>query len=237
MSDLVAYIGDVHLDEGEAAVGEFIAFLDRLALRARRIVLMGDLFNLWVAAPEFEGSHQRQVVEALVGLPTPVDYIEGNRDYRIGKRYRGQAFDQVTAAGLSEQVGERRIFAIHGDLANTDDRQYRTWRRVSRSGLVWGLLHLLPRQRRKRLADDLERRMRTTNLNYKQEFPEEIVRRYAATFLARGHDTVVLGHFHVERQLSIDGASKRGEVYVLPEWKGSRRHLEVDGSGIGFVDS
>ena len=73
--------------------------------------------------------------------------------------------------------------------------------------------------------------MRRSNARFKAVFPEDVVRCYAAGFLARGHDAVVLGHFHVERQLD-------GRVFVLPEWKASRRHLRVlPGGEIGFVHS
>ena len=82
----VAYVGDVHLDAGESAVDEFTLFLERLSRGVDRIVLMGDLFNLWVARPEFEGEHHRRVVAALLAIRdsgTPVDYLEGNRDFAL----------------------------------------------------------------------------------------------------------------------------------------------------------
>jgi UDP-2,3-diacylglucosamine pyrophosphatase LpxH len=84
------------------------------------------------------------------------------------------------------------------------------------------------------LAESLEQRMRRTNLAYKQAFPEEQVRAFAASRFAEGHDVVVLGHFHVEKDLETE----RGRILVLPEWRESRRHLvaRTDGA-IVFVDS
>ena len=73
--------------------------------------------------------------------------------------------------------------------------------------------------------------MRRSNARFKAAFPEAVVRRYAEGFLRQGHDAVVLGHFHVERALD-------GRIFVLPEWKESRRHLRVSPDGeIGFADS
>jgi UDP-2,3-diacylglucosamine pyrophosphatase LpxH len=239
--EALAFIGDVHLDGGDPAVGEFSALLERLSLKGRRIVLMGDLFNLWVARPEFERPHHREIVDRLVSIRrrgTVVRYLEGNRDYRVGDGHAGSAFDDATDGGIEEAFGGVRAFAIHGDLANPSDLQYRAWRSISRSRAMWALFNLLPRGRRGRFAESLERRMRGTNLAYKRAFPEPEVRRYAATFVARGYDLVVLGHFHVEKSLEVEAGARRGRVCVLPEWKEHRRHLEIDRRGVvSFVDS
>jgi len=161
-----------------------------------------------------------------------VRYVEGNRAYRVGA-YRGTAFDDVTGGGLEERFGGKSIWAVHGDLANANDRQYRAWRRLSRSAPFWAAFRLLPRGRRIRLAESLETRMRRSNLTYKRRFPEEEIRAYAAPRLA-AHDAVVLGHFHVEKRLDAPA----GTIFVLPEWRESRRHLRVTPGGeMGFEDS
>ena len=85
---------------------------------------------------------------------------------------------------------------------------------------------------------ETESRMRRTNRAFKLDFPEAMVRAYGRGFLEQGNDAVVLGHFHIEKELrvSVDGSS--GRVFVLPEWKGARRHMEVSADGeMGLVDS
>jgi UDP-2,3-diacylglucosamine pyrophosphatase LpxH len=233
VKDLV-FIGDVHLEEEGPALDAFLAFLDGLKTTTSRVVLAGDLFNVWIGARDLERPHQARVIAKLQELRREglvVRYLEGNRDYRVAGAYVGTALDDAPAEGLVERVGERSIFAIHGDLANSADRQYRTWRRFSRSAAMWGTFRALPAGTRQRLVDRLESAMRASNARFKAAFPEEVVRRYADGFLARGHDAVVLGHFHVERALD-------GRIFVLPEWKESRRHLRVGADGsMGFVPS
>jgi UDP-2,3-diacylglucosamine hydrolase len=233
VSDLV-FVGDVHLEEEGPDLDAFLAFLDRLKGTASRVVLAGDLFNVWIGARDLERPHQVRVIAKLEELRrhgVVVRYLEGNRDYRVGGAYVGSALDDAPAGGLVERFGGRSIFAIHGDLANAADRQYRTWRRFSRSAAVWGAFRALPAGTRQRLVDRLEASMRASNARFKAAFPEEVVRRYAGSFLRHGHDAVVLGHFHVERSLD-------GRIFVLPEWKESRRHLRVSASGhIAFVSS
>jgi UDP-2,3-diacylglucosamine hydrolase len=228
-SDLV-FIGDVHLDRDDPALAPFLALLRKLGEEAGRIVLIGDLFNLWIASPDLEERHHRDVVSCLTQLRasgTEVHYLEGNRDYRIASAHRGGAFDAVSDAGLPEDWGSRSIWAAHGDLVNKSDMQYRSWRAFSRSAVAWGLFSAIPRRRRFAIAESIERRMRDTNLGMKREFPEALVRDYAAPYLRREGSAVVLGHFHVEKEIPSD----RGRIFVLPEWKGSRRHLRVDTRG------
>ena len=79
--------------------------------------------------------------------------------------------------------------------------------------------------------------MRATNTEMKREFPDALVKAYASRYLETAGSAVVLGHFHVEKELS-GGPSAEGRIFVLPEWKGSRRHLRVTSTGaMGFEDS
>jgi UDP-2,3-diacylglucosamine hydrolase len=237
----LAFIGDVHLDRDDPALGGFLAFLHGLSDTASRVVLLGDLFNVWIGGAAMERPHQTAVVRELAGLRrrgVVVRYLEGNRDYRIGRHLAGTAFDDASDTFLVERLHGLSIYATHGDRVNVRDRQYRLWRSFSRSAPVWALFGLLPARRRAALVDGLERRMRGTNLAQKRRFPEELVRAFGAERLSEGHDAVVLGHFHVEQELRIETGRGPGRVYVLPEWRESRRHLVLRPDGeMGFVDS
>lgn len=233
----VAFIGDVHLDLGDAAVQPFTRMLHRLSETCDSLVLMGDLFNFWVGQPEMQLAHQHEVaatLRAIRGRGVAVHYVEGNRDYRIGRAFQGDLFDTVGDTGLEQRVAGRSLWAIHGDLANRADRRYRVWRRFSRSGLFWGCFNLLPARLRLSVAGKLETWMRSTNVAFKREFPGAMIGDYASEFAAHGYDAIVLGHFHVEKHWQLAGGTS---VYVLPEWKQSRRHLVADAAGIRFVDS
>lgn len=237
----VVFVGDVHLDRDDPAIADFLAFLESLEGRASTLVFLGDLFNLWLGRRELEADHHRAVAERLRALRatgTTVRYVEGNRDYRIGDLYAGDALDDATDRDVTLTFGGVRFHAAHGDLVNPRDRQYRAWRRFSRSPAVWTLFNAIPARSRVRLAERLESRMRGTNLAYKAAFPEEDVRAWAAGRFRSGADVVVLGHFHVEMDLDARPPSPPGRIVVLPEWKGSRRHLAAREDGaVAFVDS
>jgi UDP-2,3-diacylglucosamine hydrolase len=232
--DELAFVGDVHLDRDDPALPAFLDFLDRLEERAARIVFVGDLFNLWLGDRRLELPHQRQVLERVGRLRRSgivVRYVEGNRDFHLARAYAGSLLDEVSSQSIAETWGGLRIFAAHGDLVNVEDRPYRAWRRFARSRLSWIVFRSLPASRRLGLAHWLERRLRTTNLEHKSSFPEEAIRRYARAPLGRGFDAVVLGHFHVERELREGPPPRPGRIFVLPCWRETRRHLRVGGDG------
>ena len=146
--DLV-FIGDVHLDRDDAHLEAFLDLLRTLGSTTHRLVLMGDLFNLWIAQPELEQPHQTAVLDAFRRLRergVVLRYLEGNRDYRVAA-YAGDALDDVSGGTIEERFGGLRVLATHGDLANPGDRQYRRWRRFSSSSRHFRRRHRSHRRR------------------------------------------------------------------------------------------
>ncbi len=231
--DLVI-VGDVHLDRDDPAVADFVRFLDAVAPTTGRMILAGDLFELWIGRPEMEGPHHREVAAALARLRRSgvvVRYVEGNRDYRVGDLHAGTAFDEVSAEGLVEPIAGGTLLAVHGDRVDRSDRLYRAWRAISRTRAAWALFHAIPRGRRLEVADGLRRRLGHGARSYRSPFPEGEVRRFAAGAFRAGHSAVAIGHFHVERDLEAAPPSPPGRILLLPEWKGSRRCVRVGEDG------
>jgi UDP-2,3-diacylglucosamine pyrophosphatase LpxH len=234
----VAFVGDAHLLAGDEATRAFVAFLERAPGRFERLVLVGDIFDLWIARPHLHEAHHDLVLEALAqararGLA--IDYAVGNRDYAVESLARAP-FDRVALELLV--AGDSGWIAEHGDLVNDADAQYRAWRRFSRSRPVLHGFLALPGAVSRPLAAWLERRMRTTNLQYKRRFPIEAARHHASRVLGEtGARYLVLGHFHQELRFPVDG----GEVLVLPDWKRARRHAlwlpAADGGTFTFEPS
>jgi UDP-2,3-diacylglucosamine hydrolase len=159
--------------------------------------------------------------------------VEGNRDFSIRRNYLNAPFAQVADDFLVVNHGGRRILAAHGDEVNREDRQYRLWKRVSKSFAVYGLFRLLPGRWGVALGERLERKLSGTNIRHKSYFPMEQCRQYAEALFATTCDVIVLGHFHEEREIDLP----HGKVYVLPTWRGHHRYLCFEGTQPGrFVD-
>jgi UDP-2,3-diacylglucosamine hydrolase len=223
----VAFVGDAHLLAADTATTDaFVAFIAGAPARFERLVLVGDIFDLWLARPHLFEAHHAAVLDALAAARREglgVDYAVGNRDFGV-ESLRDAPFDRV-ASEVLEGPGSAPPpwLAEHGDLVNEADRPYRAWRRLARSAPVLGSYLRLPAVLAVPLSRALERRMRTTNLAYKRAFPAALAVEHARRlFAATGARYLVLGHFHQELRL----AAEPGEVLVLPDWKRARRHAE-----------
>ena len=232
----LVYVADSHLTGDDPEVDSFIRFLETVGPTAATLYLLGDLFNVWFGEAKFRMPHQQRVLDALARLAergVTVKFVEGNRDFSIRRNHLGHPFADVGVESLEEAYGGRRILAAHGDEVNVNDRQYRLWKRFSKSFAVYGLFRQLPGSWGIRLGERLERTLSGTNVRHKCRFPMEECRLWAETVFARGCDTIVLGHFHEERELTIGS----GRLFVLPTWRGHHRYLEFAGDAPGrFVD-
>ena len=230
------YVADSHLTSADPEEDRFIRFLETVGSGAGTLYILGDLFNVWFGEPKFRLPHQSRVLDALTALGRAgvvLKFVEGNRDFSIRRNYLGAPFSDVSEDHLVETYGGRRILAAHGDEVNREDRQYRLWKRASKSLLVYGSFRMLPGRWGVALGERLERRLSGTNIRHKTYFPMEQCRRYAEELLPGTCDAIVLGHFHEEREIRLPA----GTVYVLPTWRGHHRYLSFEGSEPGrFAD-
>jgi UDP-2,3-diacylglucosamine hydrolase len=218
----VAVLADAHLGGAGGEPGPLLAQLREIAARRpERLVLLGDLFQVWVGYRQFETPEIRAFLDAVTAVRAagvPVDYIEGNRDFFLGEGPYRSAFDRVGTESAFTSGGVRYL-AVHGDGLNDRDRQYLAWRWLSKSlPIRWTIRHL-PGGVVGRLVHSTERKLTDTNFKHKVRIPEEAIRRFGERRLAEGHDVLLLGHFHEARSWRVAG----GEIRLLEAWFRSRR--------------
>lgn len=218
----VALIADAHLGgpggDGEDLIVQLLA-LPRQG--CRHLVLLGDLFHVWIGDRRYETEEIRCVCRTLSELRRHgirVSYVEGNRDFFLDAGPYAEAFDQL-AQELVFESGGKKYLAVHGDGLNEKDRRYRFWRWLSKSRPARFLIFRIPRRLARAIVDRTERRLARTNFKHKARIPEQAIRRYAEGRLAEGVDEVLLGHFHEARCFEVAG----GEVRVLDAWFRCRR--------------
>lgn len=217
----VAVVADAHLGGPGGEAAPLVAQLEAIAERSRRLVLLGDLFQGWVGFRRFETPQIAAVAAALRrlrGQGVRVDYVEGNRDFFLARGPYADCFDAVVHE-VAFTAGGVRFLAVHGDGLDERDRQYRFWRRASKSALSRLVISKTPRALARRLVWKTEARLARTNLEHKRRIPKEALVRYAGRRLAAGHDVLLLGHFHEEHRWPVAG----GLLWLLPAWFDSRR--------------
>lgn len=218
----VAVIADAHLGGPGGAVEPLLEQLAGLpAAGCRRLVLLGDMFQVWVGDPRFETPEIAAFVASLRELRrggVRVDYIEGNRDFFLAGSVYADAFDALVPEVAFEAGGER-FLAVHGDGLDASDRQYRFWRAVSKSALSRAVATHFPAALARRMIHRAERRLADTNFKHKIRVPERAILAYAERRLAEGYDALLLGHYHDPARWRV-GA---GEVRLLEAWFHRRR--------------
>jgi len=237
--DLVV-VADTHLIRHDDELARFLAFLGSLAGRTEVLYHLGDVFNIWLGSRKFEMEHMTPVLDALRRLAasgTAVRLVEGNRDFHVEDGYAGAPFQAVVPDSEERDFGGRRLHFAHGDLVNEADRQYRAWRRFSKSGALWTAFRLLPGGAGVGIGSFLETRLRGTNVRYKSYFPEETFAAYGRRLVAAGVDRVLLGHIHLQKEIAIEAVGRAGRLIVLPDWRSSHRYYRFGADGSeGFVD-
>lgn len=218
----VAVVADSHLGGPGGPAAALVAQLEALPSRGcRHLVLLGDIFQVWVGDPRFETDDIRALMPTLASLRDEhgirIDYVEGNRDFFLAKSPYARYFDTV-GTEVAFEVGGVRYLAVHGDGLNDRDRQYLFWRWLSKSRLSRFLVHRLPGVVARRFVDGTEQRLGRTNFKHKVRIPEEAICAYGARRLGTEHDVLLLGHFHAPRTWQIPG----GEIRLLDAWFNDR---------------
>lgn len=222
----IAVVADAHIDGPGGEGAELFEQLEALPEQGcTDLLLLGDLFHVWVGSLKYETPAIREFMEVAARLRESgvrLHYVEGNRDFFLADSSYAEIFDRY---GLElgfespDRNGQlRRILAVHGDRANPDDRPYRFWAFVSKSAPVRFLIRRLPGRLAHSLVDRAEREIAKTNQKHCQSIPEDALRAYGRDRLAEGYDLVVMGHFHQPAVYHLEG----GEVRLIDAWFNSR---------------
>lgn len=217
----VAAIADAHLGGPGGAAAPLADQIDALESETcERLVVLGDLFQVWVGSRRFETGEIARVVDALErlrGRGVPTHYVEGNRDFFLrGSEYEVY-FDSI-GMEFSFETSGRRYLVVHGDGLNARDYLYRFWRRVSKNPLSrLGMLGL-PKRVAEFLIHRTEDGLSKTNFKHKSQIPEEILLAYGRKRLSEGYDELLFGHFHEPREWVVP----EGKIRILDAWFSTR---------------
>ena len=227
----VAIIADSHLGGPGGDGGLFVEQLRALPGQGcTHLVLLGDIFHVWVGSRKFETPVVRMVVPELRALRDAglrIDYVEGNRDFFLQGSLYADCFDVLDLETEFDAAGHSCL-AVHGDGLNDRDRQYLFWRWLSKSPPVrWAVLGL-PSSAAQRFVHGTEEKLSKTNFKHKRQIPEQPIRRYGERRLGLVDETsakgtayrhLFLGHFHEPHRFDVPG----GTVHVLDAWFNSNR--------------
>ena len=216
------FISDLHLTPAQpATLVCFQQFLAERARAARRLYILGDLFDVWIGDDDDAPLHQavQRALRDLTASGTECALLHGNRDFLLG-----YAFGRETGCRLLPDPYRLRIdgeltLLLHGDQLCTDDLAYQRFRRRVRNRLVQRLFLWKSLARRRAIAAEYRRRSAVANaekpatiMDVNPQAVRDTLQRYRATRLIHGHTHRPAHHTHV----IAGGTAQR---LVLADWR------------------
>ncbi len=211
----------------------FLRFCAGPARAARRVFLLGDVFESWVGDDLGLADYPREIaaLKALSDSGVELLYQTGNRDFLLGRSFeRATGAVRLPDAHIETLAGVATLLA-HGDQFCTDDLDYQRWRRFSHNRFAQWIFLLLPAARRRRIAG----RLRDGSADAKQQKTLQIMdvnsAAIASAFAKYGISRMIHGHTHRPAEHTHQVNGHDCERIVLADWRAERlEYLLADAS-------
>lgn len=230
-------VADAHGGANADADAELLALLDAAIVARVDVLVLGDLFAVWLAMDEFLTPFQRSVIARfrhMMKREQTVRFVVGNRDYLVREGQLHKSFDEVIEDSADILIGTKITRVMHGDRINPDDLWYQRWHRLTRNGIARRLMRAAPSMMAQRISMRLERKLAGTNQSYKSgALPTAHLEALSRSAARAGVDQVLLGHFHADTTVRADDGV---DVIIAPAWLDQRRILIAEGDTLISVN-
>lgn len=225
-------IADSHAGQDPASDAALSRLIDQAASASTDLLLLGDLFVVWLGRPRFWTDRQQTIMRHIANAQSAerrTTFIVGNRDYLVTPALEPTYFDAIHADETVLDVGGVPTLVVHGDRTNPDDRAYANWYRLSRNAATTWILRHLPSAAGRGLAFRVEARLRPTNRPIKDGgLPMPGLFALGRRAKALGARRALIGHYHMHRVIDVpDGVP----VIIAPAWYESRQFLRTTADG------
>lgn len=233
-------LSDVHLHVEQPRT--FAAWRDHLlGTPADAVLMLGDLFEVWVGDDARHGAFEAQCLAVLQAASRQrrLAFLPGNRDFLVGDMLLAEAGVQRLADPTVLSAFGQRILLTHGDALCLSDTDYQRFRAQVRSAAWQAAFLALPLDERQRQA----RTMREASAMHQAAMPAEqwsdVDDDAAAGWLAQaGASVMVHGHTHRPALHALPGGGCR---QVLGDWDFEATPprasaLRLSASGLAVLD-
>ncbi|AXT70527.1 UDP-2,3-diacylglucosamine diphosphatase [Vibrio sp. dhg] len=225
------FISDLHLTPSRPDITEcFVTFMRTEAPKADALYVLGDLFEFWVGDDDKTpfANKIRTEFKALTDSGVRVFFIQGNRDFLLGKRFCKQTgitlLDDVCTIDL---YGKNAVI-LHGDTLCTDDVDYQKFRKtVHQPWLQWVFNHI-PWFIKKKIVAKVQSDIRDDKSNksldimdVNQSEVENVMSQYCVDLMIHGHT-----HRPDTHHFDVNGVKKTR--IVLGDWYTQGSVLQVN---------
>lgn len=244
------FVSDAHFTgQEQEGMESFLRFLDSQREGMGHLVILGDLFeflfgfkdsarpNDFSSIPEsFPFPEYLPVFKGLQRLSQQgiqIKYFEGNHDFYLRSFFQDwlKMAVEVHADGWEEQLGGRRSFLAHGDLANPGQWKYRFFRGISKNRWMFRLIQLAGPRLSRRVALEMSSKSHQVYHADGKGDRSPTFQSFAHQKFLEGFEIVLLGHSHFPEKIEewIEG---RKCLYVnVGDWMMHRSFLRFTPPG------
>ncbi len=218
----------------------FLRFLGSLSgTDASHLVLLGDIFDLWVADHRYFIERYRDIIDEIRRLRNEgveIHYFEGNHDLHLRYFWAEQLGLTVHGEASFIELGNPTVRLEHGDQMDPDDKGYLFLRRFLRNGVIRFLVRNLPGRLIAGIgerASEKSRHYTSTAKSINDSDAIAKIRTHAEkVFAERPFDLIVSGHVHVRD----DWQPETGEFRSvnLGSWLDKPCYFRIDRDSAGF---
>jgi UDP-2,3-diacylglucosamine hydrolase len=218
MVPVALFISDLHLQPSQAKTcAAFVDFLERHAMAAKALYVLGDLFEYWVGDDDLSSPFNAQVSAALRRVSAAgvaLYWIAGNRDFLVGSGFAAATGATLLTEPFVATIAGQRIALLHGDAQCTDDVGYMEFRAQVRQPAWQQQFLALPLAQRHAIVAGLRKDSQALQSAKSTEIMDVAPQAIAEVFDSTGATVMIHGHTH-RPALHVIGATRR---YVLPDW-------------------
>lgn len=232
------FISDLHLHESRPEIAQlFFGFLAGPAQAARRLTILGDLFEYWAGDDDISNPLHAKVCTALKSLAArgvKIRFLAGNRDFLAGHDFAVATGAILLAEPHLDTVAGIPTLLLHGDTLCSDDAAYQSYRRQVRDPAFIERFLRRPLAERKAYIEELRERSESEKRSKNMAIMDANDEAVRAAFRAAGVTHMIHGHTHrlATHHYVIDG--KACERWVLGDWGATGNFLECDAAGWRF---
>lgn len=217
----VLFVSDLHLDaERPDAIDAFVSFIENECIRAERLFILGDLFEVWVGDDDDDPAMVR-VIEAIAKLrayEVPCYVMHGNRDFLLGDTFAERTGARILTDYVTFDIYGQSLLLTHGDLLCTDDTAYMKLRSTVRDPQWQAQFLSRPIEERRKIAASMRAKSKTETASKADDIMDVNQTAVAETLRSHGVHTLIHGHTHRPgvHRFQIDG--QPATRIVLGDW-------------------
>ena len=221
--DATVFISDLHLCASRPHITTaFLHFLKSIALQAKALYILGDLFEYWAGDDDIDDGHLQPIIDAfnvLASAGVSIYFMHGNRDFLVADDFcKASSITLLPDPTLIDLYGKRTILS-HGDDLCTDDVAYQEFRRQVRDEKWQSDFLSKPLNARKQKIEAI--RLRSEQEKSQKSAQIMDVNQTAVNALLVTHDypeLLIHGHTHRPYQHQIQLNGHIITRWVLGDW-------------------